>query len=162
MEQTEKHVRPAWDEYFIGIAHKVAERATCPRKRLGAVIVKDKRILATGYNGSPPDQPHCDDVGCKEVPTHVMIQGKDVVKQHCVRTLHAEQNALLQCAKNGVSCEGATLYLTINPCYLCAKMLVTAGIKRVVYTGEYFHDDKLDHDALDLFKDAGVEVVKFG
>lgn len=160
MSETKAHVRPSWDEYFMDIARVVARRATCPRKRLAAVIVKDKRILATGYNGSPPGQPHCDDVGCKTVPTHVMIEGRDIVKEHCVRTLHAEQNALLQCAKNGVSTEGATIYQTINPCYLCSKMLVTAGIRRVVYTGEYFHDDKLDHDALDLLRESGVEVVK--
>lgn len=161
MQETENHVRPSWDAYFIKIAEMVATRATCPRKRLGTVIVKDKRIIATGYNGAPPHQPHCDEVGCKLVPTHVLVEGKDVVKDHCVRTLHAEQNAVIQCAVHGVSCEGATIYLTINPCYLCAKMICAAGLKRVVYKSDYFHDDKLDHDAMDLFKNAGIEVTKF-
>ncbi|HLD62570.1 MAG TPA: cytidine/deoxycytidylate deaminase family protein [Candidatus Norongarragalinales archaeon] len=161
MPEAQHHVRPSWDEYFVKIAEMVAQRATCPRKRLGSVIVKEKRIIATGYNGSPPGQPHCDEVGCKTIPTHVVVEGKDVVKDHCVRTLHAEQNAIIQCALHGVSCEGATIYLTINPCYLCAKMIVASGIKRVVYKGDYFHDDKLDHDAMDLFAGAGVQVEKF-
>ncbi|OYT56354.1 MAG: hypothetical protein B6U68_03510 [Candidatus Aenigmarchaeota archaeon ex4484_14] len=153
--------RVSWDEYFMNIARQVATRATCPRKRLGAIIVKDKRIIATGYNGSPPGMPHCDDVGCFIVPTVKRVDGKDIVKDHCIRTLHAEQNAIIQCAVHGVSCKGATMYSTINPCYTCAKMIVTAGIKRFVYSSKYFHDDGLDSKALALLKEAGIQVIHF-
>jgi len=151
--------RPSWDEYFMDITKRVAKRATCPRKRLGAIIVKGKRIIATGYNGSPPGMPHCDDVGCLIVPTIKKKDGKEYTKDHCVRTLHAEQNAIIQCALHGISCKGGTMYSTINPCYTCAKMIIAAGIKRFVYIGEYFHDDELDDKALDLLREGGVEVV---
>jgi dCMP deaminase len=117
--------RPTWDEYFLDIAFSVAERSTCDRAHVGAVLVRDKRILATGYNGSPMGLPHCDEVG------HLMIDG------HCVRTLHAEQNAIIQCALHGVSSEGATAYVTHQPCLTCAKMLINAGVQRVVYAGTY-------------------------
>ena len=117
--------RPTWDEYFLDIAFSVAERSTCDRAHVGAVLVRDKRILATGYNGSPAGLPHCDEVG------HLMVDG------HCVRTLHAEQNAIIQCALHGVSSEGATAYVTHQPCLTCAKMLINAGIERVVYAGSY-------------------------
>ncbi len=153
-------MRPSWDEYFMGITEIVAKRATCPRKRLGSIIVKNKRIIATGYNGSPPGQPHCDDVGCLIVPTVKIIKGKQVVRDHCLRTLHAEQNALLQCAIHGVSTKDATMFTLTNPCYLCAKMIITAGIKRVVYKDEYNHDDALDQKASDLLKEGGVELIK--
>lgn len=152
--------RPPWDNYFMNIAELVATRATCPRKHLGAVIVKNKRIIATGYNGSPPGLPHCDDAGCMLVPTIKKVRGKEVVKSHCVRTLHAEQNAIIQCALHGVSSEGATLYTLVNPCWICAKMIASAGIKRVVYKEEYFHDDALDDEAIALLKKAGIEVIK--
>ncbi len=153
--------RPSWDEYFMKIAEEVATRATCPRKRLGAVIVKDKRIIATGYNGSPPGIAHCDEAGCKLAPTLYVIDGKHKVVDHCVRTLHAEQNAIIQCAKHGASADGATLYVTINPCYSCAKMIAAAGIRRLVYNADYFHDDSLDREALDLLREAGVSVESF-
>lgn len=117
--------RPTWDEYFLEIAFSVAERSTCDRAHVGAVLVRDKRILSTGYNGSPAGLPHCDEVG------HLMIDG------HCVRTLHAEQNAIIQSALHGVSSEGATAYVTHQPCLTCAKMLINAGIRRVVYAGNY-------------------------
>lgn len=153
--------RPSWDEYFMEIAELVAKRGTCPRKRCSAVIVRNKRIIATGYNGAPAGMPHCIDVGCFIVPTTKIVKGEALTRDHCVRTLHAEQNALLQCALHGVSTEGATIYQNINPCYLCAKMLVSAGIKRLVFKGEYFHDDNLDHAAIELLKEAGIEVLKF-
>jgi dCMP deaminase len=117
--------RPSWDEYFLDIAFSVAERSTCDRAHVGAVLVRDKRILATGYNGSPMGLPHCDEVG------HLMVDG------HCVRTLHAEQNAIIQAALHGISSEGATAYVTHQPCLTCAKMLINAGIRRVVYSGNY-------------------------
>jgi dCMP deaminase len=115
--------RPSWDEYFLTIARDVATRATCPKRHVGAVIVKDRRILSTGYNGSPPGQKHCDEVGC------LLEEGR------CIRTLHAEQNALIQAALHGVSTQGATLYGTCRPCHVCARMIVGAGIVRLVFHG---------------------------
>lgn len=138
------HNRPSWDDYFMGITFQVAKRSTCDRARVGAIIVKDKRILTTGYNGAPAGLPHCDDVG------HLMIAG------HCVRTLHAEQNAIIQAAYHGVAIAGATLYCTVQPCLVCAKMIVNAGIRRVVYAGEY-----PDPAAARLLQEAGVELVQY-
>lgn len=117
--------RPSWDEYFMSIALQVAKRSTCDRANVGAIIVKDRRILTTGYNGSPAGLPHCDEVG------HLMIEG------HCVRTLHAEQNAIIQAAYHGVSVQDSTLYVTHQPCLNCAKMIINAGIRRVVFAGAY-------------------------
>jgi dCMP deaminase len=117
--------RPSWDQYFINVATVAATRSTCPRKSVGAVIVKDKRVLSTGYNGSVPTQPHCIDVGC------------DIQNNHCVRTIHAEVNCILQAAKYGTSIEGATLYVTAQPCQNCAKLAAGAGIKRIVYSEDY-------------------------
>ncbi len=117
--------RPSWDDYFMQIAFTVAERSTCDRAHVGAVLVRDRRILATGYNGAPSGLPHCDEVG------HLMIDN------HCVRTLHAEQNAIIQAALHGVGTQDATAYVTHQPCLTCAKMLINAGIRRVVYAGNY-------------------------
>lgn len=119
------HTRPSWDDYFMGITFQVAQRGTCDRARVGAIIVKDRRILTTGYNGAPTGLPHCDEVG------HLMING------HCMRTLHAEQNAIIQAALHGVSVAGGTIYVTHQPCLTCAKMIINAGLKRVVYAGHY-------------------------
>ncbi|MDH7603884.1 MAG: deaminase [Melioribacter sp.] len=119
--------RPSWDEYFLKVAMLVSERATCPRMHCGCVIVKDKQILSTGYNGSIPGDEHCEDVGCM------------IVDNHCVRTIHAEMNALLQCALHGVSTQGATAYITNMPCTNCAKALIAAGIKEIVIFSDY-HD----------------------
>ncbi|MFH0835275.1 MAG: cytidine/deoxycytidylate deaminase family protein [Candidatus Micrarchaeota archaeon] len=135
--------RPSFDEYFMKIADVVAERATCPRKKVGAVIARNKHIIATGYNGAPKGLPHCDEAGCQ------MSNG------HCVRTTHAEQNAVIQCALHGVSSDGATLYTTAGPCLTCAKIMVNAGIKRVVFREKYG-----EPEALELFEKAGVEVVE--
>lgn len=118
-------MRPSWDHYFMGIAFSVAQRSTCDRAHVGAVIVRDRRILTTGYNGSPAGLPHCDDIG------HLMIDG------HCVRTLHAEQNAIIQAALHGVNIQGANLYVTHQPCLTCAKMIINAGLIRVYYAGQY-------------------------
>jgi dCMP deaminase len=119
--------RIGWDEYFLKIAMLVSERATCPRMHCGAVFVRNKRILTTGYNGSPPGFPHCDDEGCL------------VVENHCQRTIHAELNAVIQAAQHGVSLHGATLYATNMACTTCAKMVIGAGIERVVVF-THFHD----------------------
>ena len=152
-EKKPKHVRPTWDEYFLNLLEPLSQRATCDRGRNAAVIVSPgNTILATGYTGAPPGQPHCDDVG------HMMrtvIDEKGNRSQHCVRTLHAEENAILQCAKDGIKIGGATIYTKLVPCYNCAMRIVRVGIKRVVAQKRY-HADKL---SLELFKDAGVELV---
>jgi dCMP deaminase len=139
--------RPSWDVYFIEMAKLVSSRATCPRRRIGAVLVRDHRILATGYNGSVRGAPHCDDVGC------LLIQNDN--RQSCVRTVHAEMNALLQCALTGVSSLGATLYSTDFPCIVCAKALVQAGIKRIIYLKDY-----PDKNSANLLKEAGIELFR--
>ncbi|MDL1895993.1 hypothetical protein FBQ82_06945 [Anaerolineae bacterium CFX7] len=117
--------RPSWDDYFMTITLDVSTRSTCLRAQVGAIIVKDKRILTTGYNGAPKGLPHCLDAGC------------EIVNGHCVRTLHAEQNAILQAALYGVSLEGGAIYTTHQPCHTCAKMIINAGLVRVVYAGKY-------------------------
>lgn len=131
--------RPSWDDYFMSIAFQVATRSTCDRAHVGAIVVKDRRILTTGYNGAPAGLPHCDEVG------HLMIGG------HCVRTLHAEQNAIIQAALHGVGVAGSALYVTHQPCLTCAKMIINAGIRRVVYAGHY-----PDADAVAFLDAAGV------
>ncbi len=143
--------RPSWDSYFIQIAHLVATRATCPRLSVGAVVVRDRRILATGYNGAPRGLPHCPESGDKkDWPEGCMRAG------HCIRSLHAEQNALLQAAMLGIACEGAAIYVTCQPCNACAKMLINAGITRVIYEGDY-----PDPFSLELFRDARMEVFRY-
>jgi dCMP deaminase len=118
-------LRPSWDEYFLKLAMLASERATCPRMHCGCVLVKDKFVLSTGYNGSLPGLEHCEDVGCL------------IVDNHCVRTNHAEMNALAQAASHGVSIKGATAYVTNMPCTTCAKALLAAGIVRVVVFSDY-------------------------
>ncbi|MET1124463.1 MAG: cytidine/deoxycytidylate deaminase family protein [Archaeoglobaceae archaeon] len=144
--------RPTLDEYFMEIALVVAKRSTCLRQKVGAVIVKEKRILATGYNGAPSGLPHCEEVGCMRellrVPSGERIE--------LCRGVHAEQNAIIQAAKFGISVEGATLYSTHCPCITCAKIIINAGIKRVVYGKEYS-----DRNGLKLLEEAGVEVCYF-
>jgi len=141
--------RPGWDEYFMSIAELVSTRSTCLRRAVGAVLVKDKRILATGYNGAPSGLRHCLELGClrqeKKVPS-----GE---RHELCRGLHAEQNAIIQAALHGVSTRGATLYCTNHPCVICAKMLINAGITQVIVREQY--SDKL---AQDLFREAGIEV----
>jgi dCMP deaminase len=143
--------RPSWDAYFMEIASLVSTRATCPRRSVGALIVRDKQIVATGYNGAPRGIPHCPPGGPdNDWPLGCMRAG------HCIRSLHAEQNALLQAARIGVSCEGATMYVTCQPCNMCAKMLINAGIARVIYEGDY-----PDEFSLDLFRQSHLEVFLF-
>ena len=121
--------RPPWDDYFLDLVSQVASRATCDRGRSGCVVVRDKRIICTGYVGSPPGLAHCDEVG------HLLKQVVDedgTVRKHCVRTIHAEQNAICQAARHGLSLEGTTLYCTMEPCRSCAMLILSVGIHRVV------------------------------
>lgn len=127
------HQRPSWDVYFMDIASRVAQRSTCMRRHVGAVVVLDKRILATGYNGAPSGLQHCEEIGCIRTARNVP-SGE---RHELCRGLHAEMNAMLQAAKHGISIDGATLYTTSTPCSLCAKMVINAGIRRVVAAGEY-------------------------
>ena len=136
--------RASWDEYFMRIALQVATRATCDRKHVGAVIVRDRFILSSGYNGSIPGLAHCDDVG------HLMEDG------HCVRTVHAEANAICQSARNGARIEGATLYVTASPCFSCFKLCASAGIATIVY-GEFYRDQRI----FDFAKEAGIALRHF-
>lgn len=136
--------RPSWDEYFMRLAHLTKERSTCNRRAVGCVLVRDRRILTTGYNGSLPDAPHCTDVGC------LMHEG------HCVRTVHAEANAIVQASIHGVNVKGATAYVTSCPCINCAKLLAAAGIVRIVYDDEYTTDL-----GIKLAEEVGVVVERF-
>ena len=144
--------RPTWDEYFLDIARLVATRSTCLRRQVGAVLVKDKRILATGYNGPPSGLPHCLDVGCLRERMGVP-SGE---RHELCRGLHAEQNAILQAAFHGISIKGATLYCTHHPCIICSKMLINAGISKIVYLEGY--PDPLAKEMID---EAKIEVIRF-
>ena len=142
--------RLSWDDYFMEITRLVAKRATCLRRQVGAVIVRDKRILATGYNGAPRGLPHCAETGCLREKMGIP-SGQ---KQELCRGLHAEQNAIIQAALSGVSIADSQLYSVTRPCIVCAKMIINAGIKRVVFEDSY--PDDLSKEMLD---EAGVEVV---
>ncbi|MFQ5474950.1 MAG: cytidine/deoxycytidylate deaminase family protein [Candidatus Nanoarchaeia archaeon] len=145
------YVRPSWDDYFMGIVEAVSKRATCDRGRTAVVLVRDKLILATGYVGSPMGTPHCDDVG------HLMksvTHGDGSTSQHCMRTNHAEVNAISLAAREGISVDGATLYCKLAPCYTCAKMLINAGILRVVCAKRYHKDG----ESMQLFRKARIKV----
>jgi dCMP deaminase len=139
-------MRDNWNDYFMGIARIVATRATCDRKHVGAVIVRDKTILSTGYNGSARGLKHCDDEG------HLMIEG------HCVRTVHAEINAIAQAARNGVSLDNSQIYITALPCWNCFKTLVNAGVNKIYYR-EAYRPDPITESAAD---DLGIELIKVG
>ena len=146
------HTRPSWDVYFLDLVKEVGKRATCDRGRSGAIITKDKRILCTGYVGSPPGLSHCDEVG------HLMkkvTHGDGTESQHCVRTLHAEQNAIIQAAKYGIKIGDATLYCNMEPCRVCAMIIIGVGIKRVVCRKKYH----AAQETREMFKTAGVELV---
>ena len=149
-EQT-PYIRPSWDEYFLEVMHSLAKRATCDRGRTACVLVKDNQIIVSGYVGSPPSLPHCDEVGhLLKTVTHE--DGTQTT--HCMRTLHAEQNAICQAAKRGVSINGATMYCKLAPCRTCAMLLISAGIKRVV--AEYKYHAGAESEA--MLKQAGVQV----
>jgi dCMP deaminase len=144
-----KKTRPTWDEYFMEVANTVAKRATCDRGKSGCVIARDKQILVTGYVGSPRGLPHCDDVG------HLMkkvLHEDDRITQHCMRTVHAEQNAICQAARLGISLEGSTLYCRMTPCRTCAMLIINCGIVRVVAERKY-HDGR---ESEEMFRLAGV------
>jgi dCMP deaminase len=142
--------RPTWDEYFMKIAHLVAERSTCMRRRVGAIIVKDKRIVSTGYNGAPRGLRHCLEVGC--LREQMGIPSGE--RQELCRGAHAEQNAIIQAASSGGSMEGATMYCTTAPCSTCSKMIINAGIRRLVLGERY--PDALGET---LVAEAGIETV---
>ncbi len=125
--------RPSWDDYFMTIAGQVAERSTCLRRHAGALVVKDKRILATGYNGAPSGLAHCEDIGCLREELGIP-SGQ---KHELCRAIHAEQNAVVQAAKHGTAIDGATAYCTHQPCVLCAKILINAGVVEVMYRDPY-------------------------
>ena len=135
-------MRPDWDSYFMKIAYAVSERSTCDRALVGCVLVFEKRILTSGFNGSPAGQEHCDEVG------HLMVDG------HCVRTIHAETNAIIQAALHGVSTKGSTCYVTHLPCINCIKALINAGIVHIVYSVAY----RTDENAMAFLKAANIEV----
>ena len=137
--------RVSWGTYFMNIAQEVATRSTCDRKHVGAVIVRDKTILSTGYNGSIKGLPHCDEAG------HEMVEG------HCVRTTHAEANAIVQAAKNGVKIDSAEIYVTASPCYNCFKLIANAGIK-IIFYHEFYRDDRI----LKRSKEVGIKLVSLG
>lgn len=150
-KKNKKHKRPSWDEYFIGMADYVGSRGTCDRGRSGAVLVKDKRILATGYVGSPVGVAHCDEIGHE---MHTLTGADGVISRHCLRTAHAELNTIANAARFGVSIDGATLYCKMVPCYTCAKTIINAGIKRVVASKDY-HATKRSKV---VFKQAGIKL----
>ncbi len=143
--------RPDWDRYFLDLCEAVSKRATCNRGRCGCVIVKNKRIMTTGYVGSPTGFPHCDEIGHD---LRKVIDFNEKITQHCVRTLHAEQNAILQAARFGIPLEGSTLFCKMTPCRTCAMMIINAGIKRVVCEKRYHADS----DTLNLFNQVGIEL----
>ena len=150
-ENNPKHKRPSWDDYFLELADAASKRATCSRGRSGCVIVRDNQVLATGYVGSPAGLPHCDDAG------HLMkkvIQENGEISEHCVRTVHAEQNAICQAAKRGVSIEGATVYQRMTPCRTCAMLWINCGIKKVFCERKY----QLAEESEQLLAVAGVEL----
>jgi len=148
-EKASTYVRPTWDDYFMEVAHAISKRATCGRGRSGCVIARDKRVLVTGYVGSPSGLPHCDDIGHQ---MKKVVHEDGVVTEHCVRTVHAEQNAICQAAKQGVAINGATLYCRMTPCRVCAMMIINCGIIRVVCERRYHAGAESEA----MFKEAGV------
>lgn len=144
-------MRPSWDEYFLEITRATARRSTCLRRKVGCVIIKDKWLLATGYNGAPTGLLHCDKIGC--LREKLSIPSGE--RQEICRGLHAEQNAIIQASIHGLSLKDAVLYSTNQPCVTCAKMVIQAGIKKIIFAGDY-----PDEIAIELLKDAGVELIK--
>ncbi len=152
MVNSGENERPSWDDYFLELANAASNRATCDRGKSGCVIVKDKQVLATGYVGSPAGLPHCDDVG------HLMkkvMQENGEISEHCLRTVHAEQNAICQAAKRGISIEGSTIYTRMTPCQTCAMLLINCGIQRVVCERKY----QLAEESEQLLAEAGIRLV---
>jgi dCMP deaminase len=144
--------RPSWNQYFSSITRMVATRSTCLRRHVGAILVKEKRILSTGYNGAPAGLKHCIEVGCLREEAGI----PSGTRHELCRALHAEQNAIVQAAYHGISIAGSTLYCTNKPCVICSKMLINAGIQRI------FYDDGYDDDLADAILDeAGIEIMRF-
>lgn len=151
VKKNTKYKRPSWDEYFLKMVEMVGTRGTCDRGRSGCVIVKDKRILTTGYVGSPISIAHCDDIGHD---MHTLTNEDGIVSRHCLRTAHAELNAIVNAARSGVSIDGSTLYCKMVPCYTCAKTIINAGTKRVVTLKDYHGAKKTK----EIFKKAGIKL----
>ena len=147
-----EYKRPSWNQYFTSITRMVATRSTCLRRHVGAILVKEKRILATGYNGAPAGLKHCIEVGCLREEASI----PSGTRHELCRALHAEQNVIVQAAYHGISIAGSTLYCTNKPCVICSKMLINAGIKRI------FYDEGYDDDLADAILDeAGIEIMRF-
>ncbi len=154
-ENKEQHYhRPTWDEYFMEVMEAISKRATCNRGRSGCVIARDNQLLVTGYVGSPVGLPHCDEVGHQ---MKKVVHEDGSVTEHCVRTVHAEQNAICQAAKRGVALDGATLYCRMTPCRVCAMLIINCGIKRVVCERKYHAGTESE----EMFRIAGVKLEFF-
>jgi len=150
-DKKKKYTRPSWDEYFMDVTRTIAKRATCDRGRSGCVVARDRQLLVTGYVGSPVGLPHCDDVG------HLMrkvIHGDGTISQHCVRTVHAEQNAICQAARLGIPLQGGTLYCKMTPCRTCAMLIINCGIERVVCEYKYHAAQESE----EMFHMAGIQL----
>lgn len=145
-------MRPSWNKYFMEIAHLVKTRSTCLRRQVGAVVVKDKRILSTGYNGAPTNCKHCSEMGC--LRDELKIPSGE--RHELCRALHAEQNAIAQAAQHGISMKDAAIYVTHQPCSLCAKLIINAGLSAIIYEGDY--PDSL---AIQLLEEAGIKLIHF-
>lgn len=150
----EKYIRPTWDEYFMKIMAAVSARGTCDRGRASCVIVKDNRILATGYAGSPPGLPHCDEAGHLMIKSTEENDNTNKLHEHCVRTIHAEQNAIVHAARVGTALERSTIYVNLEPCPVCARLIIAAGIKRVVCKKRY-HAANLTRE---MFSKVGIQL----
>lgn len=148
-KESKKYVRPSWDEYFMNIAELAGTRGTCDRGRSGCLIVRDRRILNTGYVGSPIGLSHCDEIGHE---MHTIVSEDGVTSRHCIRTSHAELNAIANAARLGIALEGATLYCHMTPCYTCAKVIINSGIKRVVARMDYHAGQR----SKETFDEAGI------
>jgi dCMP deaminase len=148
---TDNHVRPSWDDYFLEVMEAISKRSTCDRGRAGTVIVKDKQILASGYAGSPVGMPHCDEVG-HDLRKSANEDG--TISQHCVRTVHSEQNAICQAAKRGISIEGASVYTRMTPCRVCAMLLVNCGVSKIFCQRKYHTGTESEK----MLKKAGIKV----
>lgn len=154
MSDIAKYIRPSWDEYFIKIMEMVGARGNCDRFRGGCVITRDRRIIVTGYNGAPAGAPTCDEVGHE---MHTVTNSEGIASRHCIRTTHAEQNAICEAARMGISVNGGTLYCQMTPCYTCAKMIINAGIKRIVAARDYHAGSR----SKEIFKQAGIQFDLF-
>jgi dCMP deaminase len=148
--------RPAWDEYFMNVAHTIRQRADCTRRQVGAILVKEKRIISTGYNGTPKGTKNCSEGGCERCNSSEEKYPRGMHLDKCVCS-HAEENAIVQAALHGVSVDKSALYTTNSPCTMCCKMMINAGVKKIIIGGEY-----PDNLGMQLLKEAGIEIVKFG